>query len=218
VALLVIPNLTSLVLTLMNGESGLGWLLGMLRSSAALLLAIAFLWYGYRTLLRVRAIRESLDLIKLSVPWFGSLARRMATARWARALSVLMTAGVPVQRALRAAGAASGNAEIRRGMQRAAGMTEQGRGVAESVATVRQIPRMALDMLTTAEQAGSVELALDKVADYYESETEVGGKQTALIVGVLLFLVIAGAIAFTVISFWGSIGQAYTHAVNSIGE
>jgi type IV pilus assembly protein PilC len=139
----------------------------------------------------------------------------MATARWARALSMLLTAGVPVQRALEAAGTASGNSVIERGMQAVARMTEQGRALAESIATVRQIPRMAVDMLTTAEKAGSVSLALDKIADYYESETDVGGKQTALVLGVLLFLIIAGIIAFIVLSFYGGMAQQWSHAMDA---
>ncbi len=75
--------------------------------------------------------------------------------------------------------------------------------MSEAIATVPYIPHMAQDMIATAERAGSVELALDKIADYYESETEVGGKQTALIVGVLLFLIIATFIGYIVLSFWG---------------
>jgi type IV pilus assembly protein PilC len=175
----------------------------VLRSFAAVLVPLGLVWYGYRAVRQYGSVRRAIDRLKLSVPWFGSLARRLMTARWGRALAMMLTAGVPVQRALHAAALASGNAVLEQDMVRAARMTEQGRSMAEAIATVPYIPRMAQDMVATAERAGSVEQALDKIADYYESETEVGGKQTAIVVGVLVFLIVAAAAGYIIIKFWG---------------
>lgn len=122
---------------------------------------------------------------------------------------MLMAAGVPVHRALVAAASASGNAAMERAMVREAEGVLHGRSVTEVVAASRQVPDMALDMLATAERSGSVEGALDKVAEYYESETDVGGKQTAMAVGVLLYLLVAAIIAVIVISFWTSYGENF---------
>jgi len=70
------------------------------------------------------------------------------------------------------------------------------------VVASRVVPPMAVDLLSAAEKSGSVEDALDKVAEYYESETEVGGKQTAVAVGTGIYLLIAALIAGVVIKFW----------------
>jgi type II secretory pathway component PulF len=76
---------------------------------------------------------------------------------------------------------------------------------------------MALDMLSTAERAGSIEDALEKVAEYYESETDVGGKQTAVAAGIFFYLLVALAIAAVVLSFWqGYFGQ-YSELLGSGG-
>jgi type II secretory pathway component PulF len=132
----------------------------------------------------------------------------MSTARWARALAMLLAAGVPVHRAMVAAASATGNGAMEEALVREAEGVLHGKTVAEAVAASRHIPEMALDMLATAERAGSVEDALEKVADYYESETDVGGKQTAVALGVVLYLLVALAIGIFVISFWkGYFGQ-----------
>jgi type II secretory pathway component PulF len=198
IAILTLPNIVTLIF---GGVRA--WLSLVLGAGVPILLVIAGLWYGYRVARRIKSFREFMDLIKLSLPWFGSLARRQATARWARAFAMLMKAGVPIHQALLASAATCGNAELELSLVQAAHGVQRGRQLAEVLAGIRQIPRMMKDMIYTAEKAGVVEQALDKAADYYESETEVGGKQTALTIGVLL-LVIAGIIVGAiVVNFWG---------------
>ena len=210
IAILTLPNIVTLIF---GGVTA--WLKLVLATGLPILIAIAALWYGYRVARRIKTFREFMDLIKLSLPWFGSLARRQATARWARAFAMLMKAGVPIHQALIASAATCGNAELELSLVQAAHGVQQGRRLAEVLAGIRQIPRMMKDMIYTAEKAGVVEQALDKVADYYESETEVGGKQTALTIGVLL-LVIAGIIVGTiVIKFWGGYFTNLTHVMDS---
>jgi type II secretory pathway component PulF len=203
IALLLIPNIKLLIF------GGVGaYLHSVFAQSLPLLIAIVALWYGWRLLLRAPQLKRAIDHIKLMLPWFGSLSRRISTARWARALSMLLAAGVPVHRALVAAASATGNAAMEEALVRESEGVLRGQTVSESLAASKHIPEMALDMLSTAERAGSIENALEKVADYYESETDVGGKQTAVAVGLLLYLLLALAIAAVVISFWkGYFGQ-----------
>jgi type II secretory pathway component PulF len=203
IALILIPTAPALVL-----GSFAQWIRIVLSRSLPLLLGAAVLWYGGRLLLRIPRVKRALDYAKLMLPWFGSLSRRISTARWARALAMLLSAGVPVHRAMVAAASATGNATMEEALVREAEGVLHGQTVAEALAASRHIPEMALDMLATAERAGSIENALEKVADYYESETDVGGKQTAVAVGLLLYLLVAAAIAVAVISFWkGYFGQ-----------
>ncbi len=207
VALILIPSAPTLIFR------GLGpWLSIVLGQSLPLLFMLAALWYGSRLLMRFPPLKRALDSAKLMLPWFGSLTRRMATARWARALAMLLSAGVPVHRALVAAASATGNAAMEQSLITEAEGVLHGQTVAETVAASRHIPDMAMDMLSTAERAGSIEDALEKVADYYESETDVGGKQTAVAAGILFYLLVALAIAGVVISFW----QGYFDQYNEL--
>jgi type IV pilus assembly protein PilC len=198
IAILTLPNAVSLI---MGGFKA--WLSMVLRAGLPILAGIVVLWYGYRLARRVKGFRETMDLIKISIPWFGSLTRRMATARWGRAFAMLMRAGVPIHQALIASASTCGNSEMERSLVRAAHLVQQGRPLTDVLAGIRHIPRMTKDMLYTAEKAGSVEDALDKIAEYYESETEVGGKQTALLVGVLLLLICGIIVGAIVIRFYG---------------
>ncbi len=209
IALIVIPTVPQL---LFGGV--IQWLRLVLSRALPFLIAIALLWYGWRFIARVPGLKRALDGLKLAIPWFGSLSRRLSTARWARALSMLLSAGVPVHRSLVAAASACGNAAMEEDLIREAEGVMEGKMVGEVLAASRQIPDMALDMISTAERSGSIENALEKIADYYESETDVGGKQTAMAVGLAFYLLVAIAIAIVVIGFWtGYFGQ-YSRFLN----
>lgn len=103
-ALILIPTAPTLVI---GGVQA--WWMQLLQRALPLAIGITLLWYGWRALRNFGPVSAVIDGVKLSIPWFGSLARRMATARWARALAMLSGAGVPVHRALLSAAAASGN-------------------------------------------------------------------------------------------------------------
>jgi type II secretory pathway component PulF len=207
IAIVVLPTIQTLIF---NPGAWLGMILGR---TIPLVSAILLLWYGYRVSKRLAGLRQTMDLIKLSLPWVGSMVRRGCTARWARALAMLLRAGVPIHQALVAAASTAGNGEVERNLIHAAKGVQEGHLLAEVFASVPQIPRMAQDMLATAERAGSTEDALDRVATYYESETEVGGKQGALVVGVVIFAIIALIIGYMVVSFWGQYAQGMANAL-----
>ena len=203
-ALLLIPTAPTLVL-----EGFMPWLAQVWARTVPLAALIVIVWYGWRLMMRIPHFRQGVDGLKLTLPWLGSLARRLAIARWARALAMLSTAGVPLYRALVAAAAASGNSAIERNLAEEAQGVLEGRMVSEVIAASRQVPRMALDLIATAERSGSIEEALEKVAEYYESETDVGGKQTAVAVGILFYLLIAAIIAGIAIRFWSGYAGGY---------
>ncbi len=213
VCAIFIPNT---VVLLFGGVAA--WLHVILGAGLPTVLGIAAAWYGYRAACRVKQFRETMDVVKLSIPWFGSLARRAATARWSRALAMLIRAGVPLHQALIASAATSGNSEVERVLKEAASGVQKGEQLADVFARLRYMPKMAKDMVATAERAGSVEEALDKIADYYESETEVSGKQTAIVTGVLLFLIIAFFIGSIVINFYKGYFSGIENALKGFGQ
>jgi type II secretory pathway component PulF len=204
-AVILIPTARTLLF-----EGFMPWLILVLSRALPLLVAVALAWYGFRALMQIPPVRRAFDGFKLSLPWFGSLSRRLSTARWARALSMLLAAGVPMHRALVGAAAASGNGAMEEGLVREAEATLHGKTVSEVLCASRVLPEMATDMLSTAERAGSYEEALDRIADYYESETDVGGRQTAVVVGLLFYLIVAAVIFFIVFSFWSGYFGRYT--------
>jgi type IV pilus assembly protein PilC len=205
VMLIILPTLAPFVL-----EGAAAWLPIIVRRVVLVALGFGFVWYGWRTLMRLDFLRRGVDRVKLLIPWAGSLVRRAAVARWCRAMAMLYAAGVPVHTALEAAGMASGNQAIAASTKRLAFMVLAGEPISTVMEESGDFPDQAVSMMLVGEKSGSVDSALNKVADYYEAEVATGSKQGIMVATVLAYLVVAGIYSYYIITGW----TGYTNTFN----
>ncbi|GIX27583.1 MAG: type II secretion system protein F [Burkholderiales bacterium] len=67
------------------------------------------IWFFFFTWKRSLKMQQALDRLFLRLPVFGEVIRKATIARWARTLSTMFAAGVPLVEALDSVGGASGN-------------------------------------------------------------------------------------------------------------
>lgn len=147
-----------------------------------------------------------------SLPWIGGMVRGFAMARFGRAFGALYAAGVPSPKAFRLGADACGNEALRFQMQSAADDLENGMSMSEAFIRTRAFNPLVIDMVRTGEMTGNIDLMLNKMAEYYEDEGSVKARQSAMILGVLVFLAVAVYVGFVIITFYsgmyGGIGAA----------
>ncbi len=160
-------------------------------------------------LFNVPGVREAYDTVKMYFPVTGKITRMFTMARFTRTFATLYRAGFTIPSCLRIAGDASGNAVLRRVAQNAIGQTERGGLVSDALAPSGLVPPIALNMFRTGETTGNLDATLDKVADYYEAEGKMKSHQGAVILGVVVFLLVAIMVGSQVIGFYtGGYGGA----------
>ena len=95
-----------------------------------------------------------------------------AVARWARTLSTMFAAGVPLVEALESVAGAAGNVVYYNATKRV--QTEVSSGVSLTVALQNTgvFPNMVLQMVSIGEESGALDNMLGKVADFYEGEVD----------------------------------------------
>jgi type IV pilus assembly protein PilC len=146
---------------------------------AVVLIAFAFWWPRNKNTERVR---KFLDPIKLKLPVFGLLLKKIAVARFSRNFSNMIGAGVPILRALNIVGETSGNWVIEDALRKVAESVRQGQSVAAPLAEHPVFPTMVTQMIAVGEDAGSLEVMLTKIAEFYDQEVEAATEQlTAMI-------------------------------------
>ena len=144
-----------------------------------LFVAFAFWWPKNKNTERVR---KRLDPIKLRLPVFGLLMRKIAVARFSRNFSDMIGAGVPILKALQIVGETSGNWVIEDALKKVAESVRQGHSLSAPLAQQPVFPPMVTQMISVGENAGSLEVMLDKIADFYDQEVEAATEQlTAMI-------------------------------------
>jgi type IV pilus assembly protein PilC len=127
-------------------------------------------------------VRRFLDPIKLKLPVFGLLMRKIAIARFSRNFSDMIGAGVPILRALQIVGETSGNWVIEESLKKVADSVRNGNSLAAPLSQESVFPPMVVQMIAVGEGAGSLEVMLDKIADFYDQEVEAATEQlTAMI-------------------------------------
>ena len=145
---------------------------------------------------------EVVDTIIVHLPYFGTLVRKTATARFCRTYGSLIEAGAGVHRSLAQAAGATGNHAMRRAIESAIPAVDRGEPLSASLAATRLFPRHFVELLRTGEETGEVPQMLQRMADAAELDTVTSFKRLSVALPFLFYLVVMGAIALFIISFW----------------
>jgi type IV pilus assembly protein PilC len=118
------------------------------------------------------SMRNGMDRLMLKVPVFGDIVRKASIARWARTLSTMFAAGVPLVEALGSVAGAAGNAVYMKATKRIQQEISTGTSLTVSMQGVDVFPNMVLQMVAIGEESGALDSMLSKVADFYEAEVD----------------------------------------------
>lgn len=116
--------------------------------------------------------RAKFDQLKLNLPVFGPLLRKVAVARFSRTLSTLIRSGVPILGALEIVGKTSGNVVIEAAVEKARIGIREGESISAPLAKSKAFPPMVTRMISVGEESGELEKMLTKIADFYEDQVD----------------------------------------------
>jgi type IV pilus assembly protein PilC len=117
-------------------------------------------------------VRKVIDPIKLKMPVFGGLMKKIAVARFTRNFANMLQAGVPILQALSIVGETSGNWVIEKATRNIADAVRQGKSIAEPLAQENVFPAMVVQMVAVGEDSGAMEIMLNKVSDFYDADVK----------------------------------------------
>ncbi len=132
----------------------------------------AGLWFFFYTWKRSLKMQASMDRLMLQMPIFGPLVRKATIARWARTLSTMFAAGVPLVEALDSVGGAAGNHVYLVATKDVQREISTGTSLTVAMQNTRVFPSMVLQMTAIGEESGALDTMLSKVADFFEDEVD----------------------------------------------
>jgi len=128
----------------------------------------AFLYFKKRS----RAMRQFLDRLSLKVPIIGPIMQKAAIARYARTLSTMFSAGVPLVEALESVAGATGNVVYEQGVLKMRDEVSTGQRLQQAMENTELFPNMVIQMIAVGEESGSLDDMSAKVADFYEEDVD----------------------------------------------
>ena len=171
-------------------------------------IAFAIWWKKSKNELRVRKV---VDPLRLKLPVFGELMKKVAVARLTRNLATMAGAGVPILRALEVVGATAGNWVIESALTRVGEAVRNGATIAEPLAKESIFPAMVTQMIAVGEDSGSLEQMLHKVSDFYDQEVESMTEQLTALIEPIMIAVIGVLIGGMIVALYMPIFDIYGH-------
>ena len=147
--------------------------------------------------------------LALKMPIFGKLNIKTYSSRYARTISTLLVAGIPLIEALEITSKTIDNKIVRDVLLNA--KTEVARGVPLSVPLKASgvFPPMVHHMTHIGEETGNIEGMLNRLADYYDEEVEVASQGLTAALEPIIIIVLAGIVCLLVAAIMSPMLQMY---------
>jgi type IV pilus assembly protein PilC len=159
-----LPAFTQMVVNLSRFVQAQGWWIAILTGSVI----YAFFFFKKRS----RAMRRNLDRMMLHVPIIGPILVKAAIARFARTLSTMFAAGVPLVEAMQSVAGATGNIVDEEATLRMKDEVATGQRLQRAMENTGLFPNMVVQMIAVGEESGSLDAMSGKVAEFYETEVD----------------------------------------------
>jgi type IV pilus assembly protein PilC len=159
-----LPAFTQMVVNMSKFMQHQGWMLLIVVGGAV----YAFLYFYKRS----RNMRRGIDRAMLKFPIIGPILVKSAIARFARTLSTMFAAGVPLVEAMQSVAGATGNIVYEEGTLRMKDEVATGQRLQRAMENTGLFPNMVVQMIAVGEESGSLDTMSGKVAEFYEAEVD----------------------------------------------
>jgi type IV pilus assembly protein PilC len=162
-----------------------------------IVIAVAFTY-----MLRSPKGRRVFDTTLLKLPVMGPVLQKIAVARFTRTLGTLMQSGVAILDALEICAKTSGNVRIEEGIMHVRQKISEGQNMAEPLTEAKVFPEMVVQMIGVGEQTGALDAMLNKIADFYEEETDVAVASMTSMLEPIMMVGIGGMVGVVLVSMY----------------
>ena len=121
---------------------------------------------------KTEAGKYQIDNMKINLPVFGELIKKVSLARFSSTFAELIRAGVPIIKTMDIVAAAADNAVFTRAVKEASPKIESGQDIAGSIADSGKFPSLLVQMMNAGEKAGKMDDMLGRIAEIYKQEVD----------------------------------------------
>jgi type IV pilus assembly protein PilC len=162
------------------------------------ILGVGSLVAGIAYARRTEPGRRTIDWLKINLPIFGAMFRKVTISRSVRTLGTMISSGVSVLDAIRMSGDVSGNYYYEKLWYHVLDRVTSGIEIHVALSESTLFPPMLIQMIRAGEETGKLDVVLERVSNYYDTEVEQSIKtSTSMIEPIMICAmgVIVGGIA-----------------------
>ena len=178
----------------------------------AVIIGLGIGGYFFRQYLKTEPGIKLKDTVKLNIPLFNGMFRKLYMARFTRTGQTLLSTGVAMLDMMRISSESVNNTIISKSIDRAAEKVKGGKALSVALKPEDYILPMVPQMIKIGEQSGKIDEMMGKTAQVYEDELDEEIKAISTAIEPVLMVVLAvfaggmvGAILFPIYSLVGGI-------------
>ena len=147
--------------------------------------------------------------ISINAPIFKDMVIKSNASRFARTLSTLMAAGIPMLDAIEQVAKMMDNKIFRDGLMDTKAQVAKGLPLSKPLKDMGVFPTMLVQMVKIGEETGNIEDMMDKVADLYERAVDLATESLTQAMEPLTMVLMAGIVGVIVAAVYGPILSMY---------
>ncbi|PIE53071.1 pilus assembly protein PilC [Candidatus Fermentibacteria bacterium] len=167
-----------------------------------ILLGIGGVIFAYNAYYKTNSGKKVIDTIKLAMPVFGTINRKMSIARFTRTLGTLTSSGVAILDGLNITAKTAGNRVISDAILEARVSISGGENISGPLEASGVFPTMVTSMIAVGEETGGLDEMLVKIADFYDEEVNVLVEGMASTIEPIMIVFLGGFVGFLVIAMY----------------
>ncbi|TRZ49057.1 type II secretion system F family protein [bacterium] len=140
------------------------------------------------------------EQLTFRIPIWGKLRKDVILTEFARTVSVLLGAGIPILDTLQIVSETLGSKIYGADVRQAAAMVEKGVSLAEAIQQLEVFPPILGQMISVGEETGKLDEVLAKLATFYEGESETKIKALTTAIEPLIMVLMGVGVGFLVIA------------------
>jgi type II secretory pathway component PulF len=158
--------------------------------------------FMYFFLTRILIEQQFIQEILLRIPVLGAVRRNTAIARFSWSMEMMVKAGMNIRDSLRRALESTSNGAFLARRQKVDDDIIGGESVSKALDNARLFPDDFMEIITVAEESGSMDESFGHMARQYFDRAETAMRISAAIISWLIWACVALLVAFVVISFY----------------
>jgi len=163
------------------------------------LIAFSIVWPKVK---RKDGVRNILDPLKLKLPVFGLLFKKIALARFSRNLGTMMKSGVPILQSLDIVASTTGNVILERAIRDVQESVRTGESLAQPLTNHPVFPPMVVQMMAVGEETGALDTMLHKISEFYDQEVEATTEALTALIEPIMIVVIGAIIGAMIVALY----------------
>jgi type IV pilus assembly protein PilC len=172
------------------------------------LMVIVFI-FVWKKIKHDERVRNVVDPLKLKLPVFGNLAKKIALSRFSRNLGTLMKSGVPILQSLEIVAGTTGNVVLPRAISDVQESVRSGESLTAPLANHEVFPAMVVQMMAVGEDVGALDEMLEKISQFYDQEVEATTEALTALIEPLMIAFLGGLVGSMVIALYMPMFKIY---------